>query len=286
MPSSIQERRAAFRRLHDEGCFTIPNPWDTGSTRYLESLGFMALATTSSGAAFSLGRADGGMSIDEMLNHIRSIVEATDLPVNADFEDGHAEDEDTLAENVRLCVETGVAGLSIEDATGDKARPLYELREAVARMRTARAAIDNADSEVMLVGRSECFLTGHPDPLNESIKRLVAYAEAGADCLYAPGLRTAEEIEAVVKAVAPKPVNVLIGRPLGFSLEDLAGMGVRRVSVGGALSLAAWGGFMRAAKALKEGSFAGFEDNATGQELNTLFNKNHTMTSESHPRRF
>jgi 2-methylisocitrate lyase-like PEP mutase family enzyme len=271
MPTSIPERRATFRRLHDEGCFIIPNPWDIGSTWYLQSLGFKALATTSSGAAFSLARPDGGMSLDEVLAHIRTIVEATDLPVNADFEDGHAADEDTLSENVRLCIETGVAGLSIEDSTGDKARPLYDMAEAIARMRAARMAIDEAGGEVMLIGRAECFLTGHPEPLKESMRRLVAYAEAGADCLYAPGLRTREEIEAVVQAVAPKPVNVLIGRPIGFTLEDLADMGVRRVSVGGALSLAAWGGFMRAAKALTEGSFAGFEDNAAGRDLNAFF---------------
>jgi 2-methylisocitrate lyase-like PEP mutase family enzyme len=271
MSTSIPERRATFRRLHEKGCFIIPNPWDTGSTRYLQSLGFKALATTSSGAAFASGRPDGGMSLDEVLTHIRTIVEATDLPVNADFEDGHAVNEEALAENIRLCVETGVAGLSIEDSTGDKARPLYEFTEAVSRMRTARAVIDQAGAEVMLIGRAECFLTGHAEPLNESIRRLVSYAEAGADCLYAPGLRTREEIEAVVQAVAPKPVNVLIGRPIGFNLEELAGMGVRRVSIGGGLSLAAWGGLIRAAKALTEGSFTGLTDNASGGDLNALF---------------
>ena len=271
MTMSLHERHTAFRLLHNQGCFILPNPWDVGSARYLQTMGFRALATTSSGSAFSVGRPDGGMSLDEVLAHIRAIVDATDLPVNADFEDGYATSEDDLAENVRLCVETGVAGLSIEDATGDPARPLYDLPEAVARMRTARAAIDRAGGNVMLVGRAEAFLTGHPEPLHECLRRLEAYAEAGADCLYAPGLKTPEEIEAVVRIAAPKPVNVLIGRPIGFDLADLAGMGVRRVSVGGALAMAAWGGFMRATQALTEGSFEGFADNAAGRELNTLF---------------
>ncbi|HEX7731165.1 MAG TPA: isocitrate lyase/phosphoenolpyruvate mutase family protein [Rhodanobacter sp.] len=264
-------RRAAFRKLHESGCFMLPNPWDPGSARALQLLGFKALATTSSGFAWSRAYADNAMDVDAVLAHCRAIVAATDLPVNADFEDGHARDLKELADNVRRCVDTGVAGLSIEDSTGDAARPLYELDEAVARMRAARAAIDASGQDVMLVGRAECFLVGHPDPLGESLKRLKAYAEAGADCLYAPGLRTSEQIEAVVRAVAPKPVNVLVGYAASFTQADLAKLGVRRISVGGALAGAAWGGFLRAARGLAEGRFDGFADNATHAELNGLF---------------
>ena len=264
-------RRAAFRRLHESGCFMLPNPWDSGSARTLQLLGFKALATTSSGSAWSRAHADNAMDVDAVLAHCRTIVAATDLPVNADFEDGHARDLKELADNVRRCVDTGVAGLSIEDSTGDAARPLYELDEAVARMRAARAAIDASGQDVMLIGRAECFLVGHPDPLNESLKRLQAYAEAGADCLYAPGLRTSEQIEAVVRAVAPKPVNVLVGYAAPFTQADLAKLGVRRISVGGALAGAAWGGFLRAARGLAEGRFDGFADNATHAEINGFF---------------
>jgi 2-methylisocitrate lyase-like PEP mutase family enzyme len=264
-------RRAAFRKLHESGCFLIPNPWDPGSARALEKLGFQAVATTSSGFAWSRAQADNTMDVEAVLAHCREIVEATGLPVNADFEDGLAPDIDGLKKNVARCVETGVAGLSIEDSTGDAARPLYDFDEAVARMRAARAAIDAADGDVMLVGRAECFLVGHPDPLPESVKRLRAYAEAGADCLYAPGAGKPEQIRAIVEAVAPKPVNVLVGRPVPSTLADLAGLGVRRVSVGGALAGAAWGGFMRAARGLANGRFDGFADNATHAELNNLF---------------
>ncbi len=211
------------------------------------------------------------MTLDEVLEHVRTIVEATDLPVNADFEDGLAASEADLFQSVRRCVETGVAGLSIEDSTGDRTKPLYDFDEAVARMRTARQAIDSVDPTVMLIGRAECFLTGHSEPLRECIRRLVAYSEAGADCLYSPGLTTRGDIEAVVKAVAPKPVNVLIGRPLGFTLEEIASMGVRRVSVGGGLAASAWGGFMRAAQGLAEGHFDGFAQNANNRELNAFF---------------
>ena len=264
-------RRAAFRKLHESGCFMLPNPWDPGSARALQGLGFKALATTSSGFAWSRAHADNAMGVDAVLAHCRAIVAATGLPVNADFEDGHARDLKELADNVRRCVDTGVAGLSIEDSTGDAARPLYEFDEAVARMRAARAAIDASGQDVMLIGRAECFLVGHPDPLDESLKRLKAYAEAGADCLYAPGLRTSEQIEAVVRTVAPKPVNVLVGYAAPFTLVELAELGVRRVSVGGALAGAAWGGFLRAARGLAEGRFDGFADNATHAELNGLF---------------
>ena len=206
-----------------------------------------------------------------MLAHCRDIVEATGLPVNADFEDGHARDLDGLRNNVRRCIETGVAGLSIEDSTGDAAQPLYEFDEAVARMRAARQAIDASGEDVMLIGRAECFLVGHPDPLAESVRRLRAYADAGADCLYAPGAGKPEQIKAIVAAVAPKPVNVLVGRPVSGSLEDFARLGVRRVSVGGALAGAAWGGFLRAARGLAEGRFDGFGDNASHGELDALF---------------
>ncbi|MBD8881218.1 isocitrate lyase/phosphoenolpyruvate mutase family protein [Rhodanobacter sp. 7MK24] len=269
--ASFAARRAAFRKLHESSCFMLPNPWDPGSARALQQLGFKALATTSSGFAWSRAHADNAMDVDAVLAHCRAIVAATDLPVNADFEDGHARDLKELADNVRRCVDTGVAGLSIEDSTGDAGQPLYELEEAVARMRAARAAIDASGQDVMLIGRAECFLVGHPDPLDESLKRLRVYAEAGADCLYAPGLRTREQIEAVVRAVAPKPVNVLVGYAAPFTQDDLATLGVRRISVGGALAGAAWGGFLRAARGLAEGRFDGFSDNATHAELNGLF---------------
>lgn len=268
---TIAARRAEFRKLHESGCFLIPNPWDVGSARYLQSLGFLALASTSSGAAFAHGRPDGGLSLDEVLDHLRTLVEACDVPINADFEDGHAANEEDLARNVELCIRTGVAGLSIEDSTGDAARPLYPLAEGASRMRAARAAIDASGEDVMLVGRAECFLTGHPDALDEAIRRLVAYAEAGADCLYAPGVRSPDAIAAIVRAVAPKPVNVLIGWPAELTLEQLGDLGVRRVSVGGALAGAAWGGFMAAAKTLAEGRFDGFARNAATREIDAFF---------------
>ncbi|HEY3521886.1 MAG TPA: isocitrate lyase/phosphoenolpyruvate mutase family protein [Rhodanobacteraceae bacterium] len=270
---NLAARRAAFRKLHESGCFLIANPWNAGSARALEKLGFKALATTSSGFAWSRGHPDNAMALDEVLAHCREIVEATDLPVNADFEDGHAHDIDGLRKNVRRCIETGVAGLSIEDATGDPSQPLYQFDEAVARIRAAREAIDASGEDVMLIGRAECFLTGHPDALNESLKRLKAYSQAGADCLYAPGARSPEQITAIVQAVAPKPVNVLIGSPVNFTLADLAKLGVRRISVGSALAGAAWGGFLRAARELAEGRFDGFTNNATYAELNNLFAK-------------
>ena len=269
----ISEGRAAFRKLHDSGCFVIPNPWDAGTARYLCHCGFKALATTSSGAAFSMGLPDTDWAVtrDMMLAHIRTIVEATELPVNADFESGYAHEPEAVAESVRLCVETGVAGLSIEDATGDKSKPLYDLGTAVARMRAARRAIDQSGADVILVGRAECFLVGRPD-LDETIARLDAYASAGADCLYAPGIRTAEQIAAVVKAVAPKPVNVLMSAATGLTVADLAGLGVRRISVGGALARVAWGAFMRAAREIAtEGRFDAFADAVPMAEINGFF---------------
>jgi 2-methylisocitrate lyase-like PEP mutase family enzyme len=270
---SISDARAVFRRLHDSGCFVIPNPWDIGTARYLRHCGFKALATTSSGAAFGMGLPDTDWAVtrDMMLAHIRTIVEATELPVNADFESGYAHEPEAIAENVRLCVETGVAGLSIEDATGDKAAPLYDLDTAVARMRAARRAIDQSGADVMLVGRAECFLVGRPD-LGETIARLNAYASAGADCLYAPGIRTAEQIAAVVQAVAPKPVNVLMSAASGLTVADLVGLGVRRISVGGALARLAWGAFMRAAKDIAaQGRFDAFADAVPMAEINGFF---------------
>jgi 2-methylisocitrate lyase-like PEP mutase family enzyme len=275
MPSTdFAARRAEFKKLHESGCFAIPNPWDIGTARYLQHIGFKALATTSAGFAFSRGLPDSSSAVplDMALGHFAEIASAVDIPVNADFADGYAEDPEAVAENVRRCIETGVSGLSVEDSTGDRERPLYEFDLAVERMRAARAAIDATGSGVLLTGRAECFLVRHPDPLNESIRRLHAYAEAGADVLYAPGPTAIEDIKAIVEAVAPRPVNVLIGRSVGLSLADLAGVGVRRVSVGSGLAMAAWGAFIRAAKAMAEdGSFEGLSDNASGGELNKLF---------------
>lgn len=269
--SDTAARRRAFRQLHASGCFVIPNPWDTGSARFLQGLGFKALATTSSGFAWSLGQPDGGLPRETVLAHLRELVAATDLPVNADFESGFASDPQGVAESVRLAVETGVAGLSIEDATGDPAHPLHDVDVAVARLRAARGAIDRAGGDTLLVGRAENFLAGRPD-LDDTIARLKAYAEAGADCLYAPGIRTREQIAAVVAAVAPKPVNLLVGSVSDLTLQDIAALGVRRVSVGGALARAAWGGFIRAARTLAEqGRFDGFADAAPGNELNAFF---------------
>jgi 2-methylisocitrate lyase-like PEP mutase family enzyme len=270
---STSEARAAFRKLHESGCFVIPNPWDIGTARYLRHCGFRALATTSSGAAFSMGLpdTDGAVTRDMALAHIRTIVEATELPVNADFESGFAHEPEAVAESVRLCVATGVAGLSIEDATGDKTKPLYDLDTAIARVQAARRAIDRSGADVMLVGRAECFLVGRPD-LGETIARLGAYASAGADCLYAPGIRTAEQIGAVVKAVAPKPVNVLMSAATGLTVADLAGLGVRRISVGGALARVAWGAFMRAAREIAtQGRFDAFADAVPMAEINGFF---------------
>jgi 2-methylisocitrate lyase-like PEP mutase family enzyme len=263
-----------FRRLHESGCFVLPNPWDIGTARYLRHLGFPALATTSSGFAFTRGLpdTDWAVPLESMLAHIAEIVAAADLPVNADFESGYAHDPEGVAANVRLCVETGVAGLSIEDATGDAAKPLYDLSHALARIEAARHAIDRTGSGVLLTARAECFLVGHPEPLDEAIRRLQAYSAAGADVLYAPGPRTREDIQAVVTAVAPKPVNVLVSGHVGLTVADLAALGVRRISVGSGLARAAWGGFMRAAEALaRDGSFAPFADNRSFDEINAFF---------------
>ena len=268
---SIADKRKAFHRLHDAGCFVIPNPWDVGSARYLQGLGFKALATTSSGFAWSHGHADGGMSRDRVLEHLTNMVEGTDVPVNADFENGFAPDAAGVAESVRLAVETGVAGLSIEDSTGLDASPLFELDVAVERVRAARTAIDKTGADTLLVARAECFLVGRPD-VEFAIARLQAYANAGADCLYAPGLGAPEQIAAVVAAVAPKPLNVLVGFSGSLTQTQFASLGVRRLSVGGALARAAWGGLIRAAQLIKEeGRFDAFTGAASGGELDQLF---------------
>lgn len=271
MPTDPALRRATFRRLHEGGCFVMPNPWDVGSARALQHLGFPALATTSAGMAFSRGLPDGGLPRADVLDHVRAIAGAVEVPVNADFESGFAVDPAGVAESVRLCVATGVSGLSIEDATGDRAAPLFALDVAVERLRAAREAIDASGTGVLLTARAECHLVGHPDPLRESLRRLEAYAAAGADCLYAPGLRTAQEVAAVVKAVAPLPVNVLAGAP-GFSVAQLRDLGVRRISVGAALARAAWGAFLRAAEEIAgTGTFEGLAEAATFSRLNAFF---------------
>jgi 2-methylisocitrate lyase-like PEP mutase family enzyme len=268
---SLAEKRRNFRRLHDSGCFVIPNPWDVGSAVYLQSLGFKALATTSSGFAWSQGRPDGGIARDIALAHFASLVAATDVPVNADFENGFAQDAAGVAVNVALAVRTGVAGLSIEDSTGDAATPLFDLGTAIDRIRAARAAIDESGEDVLLIGRAECFLVGRPD-LAETIERLKSYAQAGADCLYAPGLRDSQQIAALVAAVAPKHVNLLVGSSIGLTMQDIAALGVRRVSVGGALARSAWSAFTRAATLIAgEGRFDAFAEAAAGRDLDSFF---------------
>ncbi|MFL6545366.1 MAG: oxaloacetate decarboxylase [Candidatus Udaeobacter sp.] len=271
---STQNRAASkFRTMHESGCFVLPNPWDIGTAIYLEQLGFKALATTSAGFAFSRGKPDGGVPRDEMLAHIREIVEATTLPVNADFLGGYADEPEDVAANVRLCLATGVAGLSIEDNTGRADTPLYEKKLAVERIRIARAAIDDSKSGVVLTGRCEAWLVRDPNPLHTALERLTAYAEAGADCLYAPGVSNPDEISQIVKSVAPKPVNILVsGFNHQLSVSQLAELGARRISVGSGLALAAWGAFLHAAQEIKtNGIFKGLANNAASAELNELF---------------
>lgn len=246
--TTMTPQQRAFRQLHQSGCFVMPNPWDLGSARYLAKLGFKALATTSSGFAWSRGRPDNGISLEEAIAHCQDIAGGVEVPVNADFEGGFAVDPDRVAANVTKAIATPIAGISIEDSTGSGADPLFEFGLSVARVRAARQAIDAAGSAVLLTGRSEGFIVGRPD-LAETIRRLTAYAEAGADCLYAPGIRTREQIAAVVAAVAPKPVNVLMGSDF-TTVAELAKAGVRRISVGGAMARAAWTGFMATAKEL------------------------------------
>ncbi|HET7691510.1 MAG TPA: isocitrate lyase/phosphoenolpyruvate mutase family protein [Gemmatimonadota bacterium] len=264
------ERIAAFRELHASGCFVIPNPWDVGSAKVLVQLGFPALATTSSGFAWSVGRSDNYVTLEEALGHFRSVASAVEVPVNGDFEGGFAVDPEVVAANVAAALKTGVAGLSIEDSTGDPSRPLFDLPLAVERIRAARGAIDASGTGVLLTGRSEGFIVGRPE-LDETIRRLAAYAEAGADCLYAPGIRARDEIAAVVAAVAPKPVNVLVGS--GFAtVTELAELGVRRISVGGALARAAWSGFLEAAREIRErGTFSRLGEAVPFDEIDRRF---------------
>jgi len=270
MPTAADKRRA-FRELHGSGCFVIPNPWNIGSTLHLQGLGFRALASTSSGYAHSMGRPDGAMSRDEVLAHYRELTAAADIPLNADFENGFAHEPDAVADNVRLCIDTGVAGLSIEDFTGDESAPLYDFDKAVARVRAARQAIDKSGADVLLTGRAESFLHGRPD-LDDAIRRLTAFAEAGADCLYVPGIKTREQIGAVVKAVAPKPVNLLMSFAGGFTVADIAAMGVRRISVGGTLARIAMDAFIKAAREIaKDGKFDSFAGVIPNAELNAFF---------------
>lgn len=271
MTASVAEKRSVFRKLHDSGCFVIPNPWDVGSAKLLQHLGFKALASTSAGFAWTIGKPDNGVTVDDVVAHLSELCCATDLPVNADFEAGFSATPDGVATNAARAVKAGVAGLSIEDSTGDKDQPLFSREVAIERMRAARKGIDSEDKSAMLVGRSEGFLVGQRD-LKETIERLVAYAEAGADCLYAPGLRKAEDIAAVVRAVAPKPFNLLLALP-GMSVTEAADLGVRRISIGGSLARTAYAAAFAAAKELAdEGTFGGFgKPGVSGPELNKIF---------------
>jgi 2-methylisocitrate lyase-like PEP mutase family enzyme len=271
--AALDARRQAFRALHQEGCFVIPNPWDVGSARYLQHLGFLALATTSAGFAFSQGLPDSDVTVsrDRSLAHIADIAAAVELPVSADFASGYGIEPQEVADSVTRCVATGVAGLSVEDATGDPLAPLYDLPLAVERIRAARHAIDQVGGGVLLTARAECYHVGHADAFRESIRRLQAYAEAGADVLFAPGPQKAEEIRGLVEAVRPKPFNLLVVRDIELGVADIAALGVRRISVGGAFALAAWGGFIRAAQLLKsEGSFAGLAGMAPYADINNF----------------
>ncbi|KIL04331.1 2-methylisocitrate lyase [Stutzerimonas stutzeri] len=270
---TVSDKRAAFREMHRAGCFLLPNPWDAGSARLLERLGYRALATTSAGYAWSQGQADGQLSRDDTLAHMRYMAAMSDLPVNADFESGFGATPEAVFDSVSLALETGVAGLSIEDSSCDPAQPVRGRAQAVERLQAARAAIDAGGGDTLLVGRAENYFVGRPD-LDDTVERLLAYSQAGADCLYAPGLRTREEIQTVVQAVAPKPVNVLIGWNSELTVEALAELGVRRISVGGALARAAWGGFIDAARRMiEQGRFDGFGGTPSGAELNELLRR-------------
>jgi methylisocitrate lyase len=270
MPVTTQDKRAHFRKLHESGCFVLPNPFDVGSAKALQHLGFKAIASTSAGFAWTIGKADNRVSVDEVCAHLTDISAAVDVPVNADFEGGFAHEPEGVAANVARGVKTGIAGLSIEDSTGDKDKPLYDRDLAIERIKAARKAIDADHSGVLLTGRCEAFLWGQAD-LKLVIDRLLAYSDAGADCLYAPGIKTREEIAAVVKAVHPKSVNLLIGAS-GLSLAEATDLGVRRISVGGSLARSAWGGFMKAAKEMAEqGTFTELASGYSGGELNKMF---------------
>lgn len=273
-PASFAARRAAFARLHESGCFVIPNPWDAGTARYLRHLGFAALATTSAGFQFSRGRPDAiqKSDLEAVLAHVAGIVAATDLPVNADFQAGYADDPDDVAANVTRCVATGVAGLSIEDATGDPRRPLHDIAFARDRIAAARAAIDATGAPVLLTARAESYLVGQPEPLADVLRRLTAYAEAGADVLYAPGPRQPEALQEIIRAVAPLPVNVLVSADIGLTVPEIADLGARRISVGSALARVAWGAFMQAAQEIATaGTFGAFAQAATFADLDRIF---------------
>jgi methylisocitrate lyase len=270
MPITTAEKRATFRKLHETGCFAIPNPFDVGSALALQHMGFKALASTSAGFAWSIGKADNRVTLDDVCTHLTALCAAVDLPVNADFEGGFAHKAEKVAANVARGVKTGVAGLSIEDSTGDAAKPLYERAHAIERIKAARQAIDADNSGVLLTGRCEAFLVGQVD-LDLVIDRLKAYSQAGADCLYAPGIKTREQISAVVKAVHPKPVNLLIGAS-GLSVAEASDLGVRRISVGGSLARTAWAGFMKAAREIADkGTFTKLAGGYSGVELNKMF---------------
>jgi 2-methylisocitrate lyase-like PEP mutase family enzyme len=268
-----EQRVARFRDLHAAGCFVMPNPWDVGTARWLRGQGFPALATTSVGFAFTQGRADQDVGLDLMLAHVAEIVAALpDLPVNADFENGYADDPDGVARNLKACIATGVAGLSIEDATGRAEEALYPFELAVERVRAARKAVDETGTGVLLTARAECFLTGHPDALAESCRRIAAYADAGADVLYAPGPKTREDLAAIVAAAGGKPVNVLVHGSYGLTVSDVEALGGRRISIGAALARAAWSAFIEAARLIKEeGRFDGFAENGRSAPLNPFF---------------
>jgi 2-methylisocitrate lyase-like PEP mutase family enzyme len=275
---TVAEKRKTFRKLHESGCFVIPNPWNVGTARYLQGLGFKALATTSAGHAHALGYPDGGQNLDVVLAHYWELVQATDVPLNADFENAFADDPDGVAVNVTRCIASGVAGLSVEDSPKSD-KPLYDFDLSVARVEAARAAIDRAGGDVVFTARAENFIRGVPD-LDDVIRRLKAYAAAGADCLYAPGIKTKDQIEAVVKAVAPKPVNFLGSGDFGFTVGDLAAMGVRRISVGGSLARVAMHAFIKTATEIaKEGKFTGFAGLMTNQELNKFFSEDREKMS-------
>jgi len=270
MPVTTADKRGTFRKLHEKGCFIIPNPFDVGTAKALQQLGFKAIASTSAGFAWAVGKADNRVTVDEVCDHLAAISSAVDIPVNADFEGGFAVKPDDVGKNVARAVKTGLAGLSIEDSTGDKDKPLFESNLAIERIKAARQAIDADNSGVLLTGRCEAFLWGVTD-LKLVIERLQAYSAAGADCLYAPGLKTREDIAAVVKAVAPKPFNLLIGAS-GLSLKQAEEIGVRRISVGGSLARNAWAGFMKAAKEMAEqGTFTDLANGYPGGELNKMF---------------
>jgi 2-methylisocitrate lyase-like PEP mutase family enzyme len=270
---STADKRKTFRELHKSGCFVIPNPWNVGSARYLQGLGFKALATTSSGHAHSEGYADGEQSLADVLAHYRELAAATDIPLNADFENGFADTADGVAENVMRCIATGVAGLSVEDSPNNSSTPLYAFDEALARVKAARAAIDKAGGDVVFTARTEGFIRGWPD-IDETIRRLKAFADAGADCLYSPGIKTREHVEATVKAVGGKPINFLNSGAFGFTVNDLAGMGVRRISVGGSLARVAMHAFIKTATEIARGGrFDGFANLVSNAELNKFFSE-------------